>query len=174
MQLIGKRFGNLFLVPLILLVITFMSAPDAQASGAGPAGPVLHVAHLDEDAEGFISLSIDDLSRIGTESFVTSTIWTEGEHEFTGVSLHALLNHLEVSGSEIRAYAINDYSVTIPTTDARPGGPIVAFQQDGAPIPRRLKGPFWIVYPFDSMPEYRTETIYSRSIWQLDRLVISK
>ena len=36
----------------------------------------------------------------------------------------------------------------------------------------RDKGPLWVVYPYDSSADYRTEVIYSRSIWQLDRIEV--
>ena len=36
----------------------------------------------------------------------------------------------------------------------------------------REKGPLWIVYPYDSNIAFQTETIYARSIWQLDRISI--
>jgi len=36
----------------------------------------------------------------------------------------------------------------------------------------REKGPLWVIYPYDSDAKFRTEVIYSRSIWQLDRLAI--
>jgi hypothetical protein len=38
----------------------------------------------------------------------------------------------------------------------------------------REKGPLWIIYPFDSSPEYQTELIYSRSIWQLNRIEVQR
>jgi hypothetical protein len=28
----------------------------------------------------------------------------------------------------------------------------------------------WIVYPYDRSPDYQSETIYARSIWQLRRI----
>jgi hypothetical protein len=59
-------------------------------------------------------------------------------------------------------------------SDAIVGGAIVAFEMDGKPMPRRAKGPLWIVYPFDSSAKFRTESIYARSIWQLNRLHIVK
>ena len=63
-----------------------------------------------------------------------------------------------------------DYAVTIPTSDAVEGGPIIAYEMDGKPMSRRDKGPLWVIYPFDDSAKYRTETIYSRSIWQLNRI----
>jgi hypothetical protein len=41
---------------------------------------------------------------------------------------------------------------------------------DGKTMSVRDKGPLWIIYPYDSSADYRTEVVYSRSIWQLDRI----
>jgi hypothetical protein len=49
---------------------------------------------------------------------------------------------------------------------------MIAFRMNGAPMSVRDKGPLWIVYPYDSDPRFQTEIIYSRSIWQLDRLEV--
>lgn len=133
--------------------------------------PVLEVTGGQFSDQSF-SLSVQDLRDIAVQDIVTSTIWTKGVHEFSGVPLYTLLQHLDVTGTIIQAIALNDYSVAIPVSDVRIGGPIVAFAIDGQPIPRREKGPLWIIYPFDQSPEFRTETIYSRSIWQLNRLNI--
>jgi hypothetical protein len=43
---------------------------------------------------------------------------------------------------------------------------------DGNAMSVRDKGPLWVIYPYDSDAAYRTEVIYSRSIWQLDRLEV--
>ncbi len=112
------------------------------------------------------------LEAIGTVTFETETMWTEGVQTFTGVELSDLLSVLGVNGSQLRATAVNDYAVDIPTDDAVEGGPIVAFLRNGERMSLRDKGPLWIVYPYDSSPEYRTEVIFSRSIWQLDRIEV--
>jgi hypothetical protein len=105
-------------------------------------------------------------------AFATTTIWTEGLHTFVGVPLVDLLAAVGAEGSLLRASAINDYTVEIPVGDAVEGGPIVAYLMDDRPMSVRDKGPLWVVYPFDDVPEYQTETIYSRSIWQLDRIEV--
>ncbi len=162
-----RLFSFIRSVFLAVIVATQASAGTTDAT----ANPVLEVTGGQETGQTF-SLSVQDLRNIAVQDIVTSTIWTEGVHEFTGVPLYALLQHLDVTGSTIQAVALNDYAVSIPLSDARTGGPIVAFAIDGQPIPRREKGPLWIIYPFDQSPEYRTETVYSRSIWQLNRLNI--
>ncbi|WP_353681595.1 molybdopterin-dependent oxidoreductase [Actibacterium sp.] len=116
--------------------------------------------------------NLEDLQALPASSFQTTTIWTEGAQTFRGVSLKTLLESLDVTEGVIHATAINDYSVTIPMTDATADGPIIAYAANGAPMSRRGKGPLWIVYPYDSDLKFQTETIYSRSIWQLDRLTI--
>ncbi|MEP6320715.1 MAG: oxidoreductase, partial [Paracoccaceae bacterium] len=80
------------------------------------------------------------------------------------------LEVIGVNEGTLKATAINDYAVEIPLEDAVDGGPILAYLSNGVPMSVREKGPIWIVYPYDSDPKYQTEVIYSRSIWQLDRL----
>ncbi len=112
------------------------------------------------------------LEALGTTSFTTTTIWTEGPQRFTGVSLHDLLSALDVTGGSIKAVAINEYSTEIPLEDAVPEGPIIAWARNGSLMSVRDKGPLWLVYPFDDHPEYRSEIIFARSIWQLSRIVV--
>jgi hypothetical protein len=107
------------------------------------------------------------LEALPAESFETTTIWTEGPQIFLGVSLATLLEHVAAEGENLRLRALNDYTIDIPASDAVLGGPIIAYEQNGAAMPVREKGPLWLVYPYDSSPEYQSETIYARSIWQL-------
>ncbi|WP_348538744.1 oxidoreductase [Shimia sp. R10_1] len=118
------------------------------------------------------SFSAEDLRELPQESFQTNTIWTEGQQTFVGVSLHSLMQHVGASEGMLRATALNDYAVSIPTTDAIPSGPIVAYLRNGEEMSLRDKGPLWIVYPFESNPTYNTEEYYSRSIWQLNRIEV--
>lgn len=106
-------------------------------------------------------------------TFTTETIWTEGEQSFTGVPLMRLVDALDLEEGVLLASAINDYTVEIPVSDAVDGGPIIAYLNNGEQMSVRDKGPLWIVYPYDSNPDYAAELIYSRSIWQLDRIETS-
>jgi hypothetical protein len=113
-----------------------------------------------------------DLEELPRESITTSTIWTEGQQVFEGVSLRLLLSHVEAKEGDIRAMALNDYAVTIPTSDAVSDGPIVAYKRNDEYMSIRDKGPLWIIYPYDANEAYRSEDVFSRSIWQLNRLEI--
>jgi hypothetical protein len=102
----------------------------------------------------------------------TTTIWTDGVQTFVGVELDDLLAAVGADGAMLRAVAHNDYAVDIPVSDARDGGPIIAYLRNGDVMSLREKGPLWVIYPFDHAPDFQTELIYSRSIWQLDRIEI--
>lgn len=112
------------------------------------------------------------LRDLGAEEIETTTIWTVGPQVFEGVSLTRLIEVLGAEGSVIAASALNDYTVEIPLADAIPGGPILAFAQNGAPLSVRDKGPLWVIYPYDARTDYQSETIYARSIWQVKRMEI--
>jgi hypothetical protein len=122
--------------------------------------------------DGTRTFTLQDLQDLGQVTFTTSTIWTEGEQIFTGVPLRKLVSALGVKEGELEAVAINDYSVTIPVEDALMDGPVVAYKQNGETLSVREKGPLWLVYPYDSNPDFQTEVVYSRSVWQLAEITI--
>jgi len=131
-------------------------------------------AITETNADGAAEFDLAMLEVLDTVVIETSTIWTDGIQTFEGVELSDLLAALGAEGTVLRAVALNDYAVDIPASDAVEGGPLVAFRRNGALMSLREKGPLWIVYPFDSSPEFQTEQIYSRSIWQLDRIEVQR
>lgn len=124
------------------------------------------------NAYGMAQFDLEMLEALDATVIDTSTIWTDGTQSFQGVSLDVLVDRLGLTGDTLRATAINDYAVDIPISDAVEGGPIIAYRLNGDTLSVRDKGPLWIVYPYDSDASYRSEVIYSRSIWQLDRIVV--
>lgn len=176
--------------------VTAVDAPavPATAAAASPAlpglgdlpplqGPViLTVTGLDPELFPGGSLAFDGamLRALGTETITTSSIWTDGKHSFTGVPLARMTAFLHAEGARLSLHALNDYVIEFPAPlpGARPDAtapesdlaPILAFEMDGAPMPVRDKGPVWIIYPYDDNAIYRTDTVYARSVWQLDRI----
>lgn len=149
--------------------------PLAAASQAAPAGEVLLTVTgpmADQAEAEAVQFDLEMLQELGTVEFETSTIWTQGVQTFEGVPLSALVESLGMSGTTLRATAINDYAVDIPISDAVEDGPIIAYKLNGEEMSVRDKGPLWIVYPYDSKKEYQSEVVYSRSIWQLDRIEV--
>ena len=160
----------------LVAAISIGSAAVAQDI-AMPQGDVVLTVSGDIDvtnADGTLIFDRETLAALGTETFETSTIWTDDLHVFEGVSLKTLIELIGAQDGMLLATAINDYTVEIPVSDAVEGGPIIAYMMDGEEMSVRDKGPLWVVYPYDSNADYRTEVVYSRSIWQLDRIEVVK
>jgi len=146
-------------------------APGAEVLAQKPTGTVLLTVTGPVSGQP-VTVQLDEamLAALPQATFTTTTIWTDGPQQFTGVPLAALLAATGMTGRAILARAINDYSVEIPVEKWPADGPIVAYLRNGKPMSVREKGPLWIVYPYDTRSDYRSEVVYSRSIWQLDRL----
>jgi hypothetical protein len=153
------------LASLVLLLATTASAQ----SSASPIGDVVLsvTGAVNQDPTVF---DLEMLMALDETVIETTTIWTEGTQVFQGVALDVLMEALGVSQGTLLATAINDYTVEIPVSDAVAGGPIIAYKLNDATMSVRDKGPLWVIYPYDSSSDYRSEVIYSRSIWQLDRI----
>ena len=161
------------------------SAPSAAPAVANlppmqPTGPILltvtgATARADAtgaDAAGTVRFDAAMLAALPRTSFATSTIWTEGVQTFSGVELRSLVDYLGITGGTLKIIAINNYSVQIPVSELVAGGALLADQRDGKPMSLRDKGPLWVVYPYDSGQEFRNEVVYSRSVWQVDRIEV--
>lgn len=127
-----------------------------------------------QSRERTVSYDAAALASLGPVEVTTSTIWTDGLQHFTAVSLESVLANAGIQEGTIVATAINDYSIEIPIAEAvldEDGhGPMIAFLLNGQPMAVRDKGPLWLIYPYDEKPEFQTEVVYSRSIWQLSRI----
>ena len=123
------------------------------------------------DGEEYV-LHLDELDAMEQVEFSTTTIWTEGAAVYSGVPVLHLLKAIGTRGRTLRMSALNDYSVEMPVADLDESAPIIATRVDGETLTVRDKGPFWIIYPFDSDPEYRTEKNYARSVWQLKTITL--
>ena len=169
------------LTPLrTLIALALFVAPVAAAAAQNLPVPeekpllVVSGAISNTNVDDTASFDFEMLEGLDTVTFTTKTIWTDGDQTFTGVQLSDLMDLVGATGDEIKATAINDYAVNIPRADWVDGGPIVAFLNSGEKMAVRDKGPLWIVYPFDSSADYRSELIYTRSIWQLDRIEVGR
>lgn len=156
---------------LAILAITIATPLTALATDfKQPEGDVLlTITHGGHDGQT-VELDFAGLEALGLTTIETSTIWTEGKQVFEGVELATLAKAVGIKSGTISAVALNDYAVEIPVSDAVEGGPILAIKRNSDLMSIRDKGPVWVIYPYDSSAKYRTEVVYSRSIWQLARI----
>ncbi len=112
------------------------------------------------------------LEKLPQHSFTTQTPWYPDPVTFTGPLLRDVLAAVGATGSKITAVALNDYKTEIPRDDATRHDVIVARLMNNRLMPVREKGPLFIIYPFDTKAELRTELYYNRAAWQLNALRI--
>ena len=107
------------------------------------------------------------LEALPQQVVVTRTPWFNQIRRFTGPLLRDVLSAAGAQGTLLRLVALNDYQVDMPFDDAQRYDVIIARLLDDKPMAVRDKGPLFVVYPFDTRPELRSATYYSRSAWQL-------
>ena len=112
------------------------------------------------------------LEALGWSRFTTTTPWYDGPVTFSGVPMTTLLGVVGAHGETVVATALNDYETKIPVDDFKQFNVLLAMQRNGENMPVRDKGPLFIVYPYDSDPSLKAQKYYSRSAWQLARLVV--
>lgn len=122
-----------------------------------------------DDTAQFDRRMLEDLGMVSVE---TTTPWHKGTTRFEGVPLKKLMDTVGAKGQRIVVVALNDYSSEIPIEDVRRYNVILALKRDGEYMPVRDKGPLFIIYPYDSDPELRSQIYYGRSVWQVARLVV--
>jgi hypothetical protein len=169
--MITALFRPLAVAALLAFPTTFASAgPLAAPSGE----PILAVSgSITNTNDGDIaSLDREMLEAIGTVKISTMTPWYDNVVEFEGVSMKALMDYVGAQGSEVTAIALNDYRSVIPMSDFEAYDVILAMKRDGEIMPIRDKGPLFIVYPYDSDPDLKSERYYSRSVWQVKELEV--
>ncbi len=164
---------NLFMT---VAAIVLLFAPPGRANDIpAPQDEVVLTVSGDIDATNVGDTAQFDmamLQEMTAVTFETTTLWTEGTRTFVGVPMSHLLDLLVVKDGIILASAINDYTVEIPVDSITDTAPILAYSLDGKQMARREKGPLWVIYPYDSDASFRSELVYSRSIWQLTRLEV--
>jgi hypothetical protein len=143
-----------------------------------PKGDVLLTIHglitATNGEDGNLQLDQAQLEALPQTEFSTSTTWTSGKPLFKGVLLKDLIAAVGASGGTITLRAVNDYAITMPVAEAADDAPLLAFLMDGQTMSLRDKGPVWMVYPYDVDEKFRTEEVFSRSIWQLTDIEFSE
>ena len=155
---------------MAVVVMVFTGQAGTLPNLTGPV--ILTVTGLDLSGhpDGKARFDVPMLEALGQSSITTASIWTEGKHRYTGTPLAAVLRYLGVKDVRIALHALNDYVVEMPTAEVEDATPILAYAMDGAPMPVRDKGPIWMIYPFDDDTRFRTDTTFTRSVWQHDRI----
>ena len=153
-----------------------MVSPSAFAEKLpAPVGkPVLTISGLIANTnEGDTAVfDLAALEKLGMETLVTTTPWYSGKVRFDGISLSKLMDLVGAKGKSARVLALNDYTTIVPLDDFHKFPVILALKMNGEYMRIRDKGPLFIVYTYDSSPELQNQIYYSRSAWQVSKIII--
>ncbi|HKX42208.1 MAG TPA: hypothetical protein VJO99_13705 [Burkholderiaceae bacterium] len=148
--------------PAAALLLAARISPALDA----PTGKVILTVESKPDGRK-VDFDLAMLEKLPQRSFTTQTPWYPTPRTFTGPLLRDVLAAAGASGEQLRLIALNDYKVSMPAADSRKFDVILARLLDGQPMPVRDKGPLFVIYPYDSNPELRSEMYFNRSAWQL-------
>jgi hypothetical protein len=110
------------------------------------------------------------LEALGLVAVETTTPWHEGKVKFEGIPVDKLMKQVGATGDRVVVTALNDYTTEIPMEDFAKYKVILAIKRNGEYMPVRDKGPLFIIYPYDSDPELKSQTYYARSAWQVAKI----
>lgn len=164
------------MMALALATLLFAGTAVAQDTGKDAKAPakVILTVSGNIDAKGKTAVEFDRtaLEALGMVEIETSTPWYKGPVKFEGVPLDAVMKAVGAKGERVVVVALNDYSSEIPVEDFAKYKTILALKRDGEYMPVRDKGPLFIVYPYDENPDLKSQKFYSRSVWQVAKLVV--
>lgn len=161
---------------LIVMLLSFVVSTQLWAGELSkPAGKALltlsgNIENTNEDGKAVFDIA--SLEKLGMVSFQTTSPWYNGRTTFTGIPLQKLMDYVGAKGSVVKVTALNDYTAIIPLSDFKKYNVILAVKINEKYIRVRDKGPLFIVYPYDSMPELNNQVFYARSAWQVSRMNI--
>ncbi|MGY6548675.1 MAG: molybdopterin-dependent oxidoreductase [Roseinatronobacter sp.] len=116
-------------------------------------------------------ITIADLAALQQTEIVTSTVWTEAVDRYTGILLADLLRHHDLDAQALEGHvdftAIDGYTARIDFAMITDRAPVLAYLRNDEPMSLREQGPFWLIFPYDDEPDFRTESIYALSVWQV-------
>ncbi|KJV09428.1 hypothetical protein VZ95_11555 [Elstera litoralis] len=155
----------------------------AASPRAEPVGPVLLTVDGKiswsnaTNANGAREIQLDGamIDAFPQVSVTTDTWWEPGVHTYRGPLLRDVLAACgaDLSQGTFRAHALNDFAANIPMEDLLRWQVLLARFIDEQPLPRRTKGPLWIMYPRRGEPALERASIRNRWVWQLDRITLS-
>lgn len=117
----------------------------------------------------------DILDMLPQVTIETDTWWDDQPHRYRGPLLRDVLAACgtDLTRGSFRATAINDFAMTIPMADVTRWPVLLARFMDDQPLPRRTKGPLWIMYPRRGEPDLERINVRHRWVWQLNRITVS-
>jgi hypothetical protein len=135
------------------------------------------------DVEGKITVTTDaahhlyhfseaQLLALPVHSITTGTSWTP-RSTFTGPLLADILKKVGAYGSQLEVHTLDDYTYTVPVSDAARYGVVVAYSMNGQRLKISDFGPLFFIYPRDAFPdELKGASSDAKFVWQIKALIV--
>ncbi|MFM0038941.1 molybdopterin-dependent oxidoreductase [Paraburkholderia strydomiana] len=155
-------------------LIFALAAWGAQAQTGAP---------LALDVQGKIGVTTDaahhtyhfteaQLLALPVHSITTATTWTP-RSTFTGPLLADILKTVGAYGTQVEFHTFDDYTYTLPVSDADRYGVVVAYSMNGQRLKISDFGPLFLIYPRDAYPTELTGALGdSKFVWQIKALIV--
>lgn len=114
-----------------------------------------------------VNLTLADIEALGSARVVTTTPWHDDEVTFEGVPMSRLMEAVGAQGTTAFVLALNNYRTEIPLSDFTRFKVILAYKKDDQYMEIADQGPLFVIYPYDSSSELKSELYHSRSAWQV-------
>lgn len=158
------------------LLLAMLLALLPATPGANAGSPAVTIE--DPGHGTVVEIDRSAMRQLPHSEFSTSTVWTEGVDRYGGVLLQDLLAAAGIDtaagNGRVQVSALDGYSAVLAFSEITAQAPLLAFLRNGDPMPARAQGPFWLLWPFDDNPAFRTETTYARSVWQVSHLLVER
>jgi hypothetical protein len=157
-----------------LMGLLLSTAAFADGLAAPTGDVVLHVTGKISKTNNGDAADFDlaMLEALAGRTTTTATPWYDAAKTFSGPLGSALLEAVGANGTTLKVLALNDYASEIPVSDFTQYPVILATKLDGEAMSIRDKGPIFVIYPFDEMPDLNNETYYGRSAWQVKSIAV--
>ena len=167
-----SKLRGAVLLGAVLLPLASAQAADPLPTPTGPViltvSGAIEVTNSPEGAAFDKQMLVD----LGLTEIKTTTPWTDGVQVFSGVIGRTVLERVGAKGETVFASALNDYTVDLPMTDFINFDVLLALELNGEEMLVSDKGPLWIVYPRDDVPELNDRKLHERWVWQLKALKV--
>lgn len=118
-----------------------------------------------------IKIYRSDLEKLPVHTITTSTNYTPKDI-FVGVKVSDFIKSYGFAWKNIRAFAWDAYSFTLPIDEAIKYDAIIAYKKSGNYMNVSELGPFAIIYPRDEHPELESLSVDAKTVWQVKMLEI--
>lgn len=148
------------------------AASPVLALDAATGRPILTVSGqiVQKNAGNDAQFDAAMLDKLPQQKLTVETPWYKEAQTFEGPLFRDVIKQVGIKGKKLYVVALNDYAAEIPLADLEKYDVVLARKINGKVLNVRDKGPLFIIYPFDKKPELRTKEIYSRCVWQVNRI----